>query len=89
MEIIDELEPERRNVYGGAVGYFGGGGSMDTCIALRTAVVKDGTIILQAGGGVVADSDPESEYQETINKAKALVRAAEEAVRFASAAQNL
>ena len=62
---------------------------MDTCIALRTAVVKDGTIILQAGGGVVADSDPESEYQETINKAKALVRAAEEAVRFASAAQNL
>ena len=89
MEIIDELEPERRNVYGGAVGYFGGGGSMDTCIALRTAVVKDGTIILQAGGGVDADSDPESEYQETINKAKALVRAAEEAVRFASAAQNL
>ncbi len=89
MEIIDELEPERRNVYGGAVGYFGGGGSMDTCIALRTAVVKDGTIILQAGGGVVADSDPESEYQETINKAKALVRAAEEAVRFASGGQNL
>ena len=52
-------------------------------------MIKDGTIILQAGGGVVADSDPESEYQETINKAKALVRAAEEAVRFASAAQNL
>jgi anthranilate synthase component 1 len=89
MEIIDELEPERRNVYGGAVGYFGGGGAMDTCIALRTAVVKDGTIILQAGGGVVADSDPESEYQETINKAKALVRAAEEAVRFATLRQNI
>ena len=89
MEIIDDLEPERRNVYGGAVGYIGGGGSMDTCIALRTAVVKDGTIILQAGGGVVADSDPESEYQETLNKAKALVRAAEEAVRFAAGGQNL
>jgi anthranilate synthase component 1 len=85
MEIIDELEPERRNVYGGAVGYFGGSGAMDTCIALRTAVLKDGELILQAGGGVVADSDPESEYQESLNKARALVRAAEEAVRFASA----
>ena len=84
MEIIDELEPERRNVYGGAVGYFGGSGAMDTCIALRTAVLKDGRLLLQAGGGVVADSDPESEYQESLNKAKALVRAAEEAVRFAS-----
>ncbi len=84
LEIIDELEPERRNVYGGAVGYIGGSGAMDTCIALRTAVLKDGKLILQAGGGVVADSDPEAEYQETINKAKALVRAAEEAVRFAS-----
>jgi anthranilate synthase component 1 len=84
MEIIDELEPERRNVYGGAVGYFGASGSMDTCIALRTAIHKDGRLIIQAGGGVVADSDPESEYQETINKARALVRAAEEAVRFAA-----
>ena len=84
MEIIDELEPERRNVYAGAVGYFGGSGAMDTCIALRTAVLKDGKLLLQAGGGVVADSDPESEYQESLNKAKALVRAAEEAVRFAS-----
>jgi anthranilate synthase component 1 len=84
MEIIDELEPERRNVYAGAVGYFGGSGAMDTCIALRTAVLKDGRLLLQAGGGVVADSDPESEYQESLNKAKALVRAAEEAVRFAS-----
>jgi anthranilate synthase component 1 len=84
MEIIDELEQERRNVYGGAVGYFGGSGAMDTCIALRTAVLKDGRLVLQAGGGVVADSDPESEYQESLNKAKALVRAAEEAVRFAA-----
>jgi anthranilate synthase component 1 len=84
MEIIDELEPERRNVYGGAVGYFGGSGAMDTCIALRTAVLKDGELTLQAGGGVVADSDPEGEYQESLNKAKALVRAAEEAVRFAA-----
>ncbi len=84
MEIIDELEPERRNVYAGAVGYFGGSGAMDTCIALRTAVLKDGTLTLQAGGGVVADSDPEGEYQESLNKAKALVRAAEEAVRFAA-----
>jgi anthranilate synthase component 1 len=84
MEIIDELEPERRNVYAGAVGYFGGSGAMDTCIALRTALHKDGKLILQAGGGVVADSDPEGEYQETLNKARALVRAAEEAVRFAA-----
>jgi anthranilate synthase component 1 len=84
MEIIDELEPERRNVYGGAIGYFGGSGAMDTCIALRTAVLKNGQLVLQAGGGVVADSDPEAEYQESLNKAKALVRAAEEAVRFAT-----
>ncbi len=85
MEIIDELEPTRRGVYAGAVGYFAANGSMDTCIALRTAVIKDETIYLQAGGGVVADSDPEAEYQESLNKAKALVRAAEEALRFAAA----
>ncbi|HYB10110.1 MAG TPA: anthranilate synthase component I [Alphaproteobacteria bacterium] len=84
MEIIDELEPERRGIYAGAVGYFAANGAMDTCIALRTALVKDGTMYVQAGGGVVADSDPEAEYQETRNKARALVRAAEEAVRFAS-----
>jgi anthranilate synthase component 1 len=83
MEIIDELEPERRGIYAGAVGYFGANGDMDTCIALRTAVVKDGTMYVQAGGGVVADSDPESEFQETRNKARALIRAAEEAIRFA------
>jgi len=85
MEIIDELEEDKRAIYAGAVGYFSANGSMDTCIVLRSAVVKDGVMHFQAGGGVVADSDPESEYQETINKARALVRAAEEAVRFASA----
>jgi len=84
MEIIDELEVSRRGVYAGAVGYFSADGSMDTCIALRTAVVKDDTMYVQAGGGVVADSDPESEYVETQNKARALIRAAEEAVRFAA-----
>ena len=84
MEIIDELESERRGIYAGAVGYFAANGAMDTCIALRTALVKDGTMYVQAGGGIVADSDPESEYQETLNKARALIRAAEEAVRFAS-----
>ncbi len=84
MEIIEELEPERRGFYAGAVGYFGAGGDMDTCIALRTALVKDGRMYVQAGGGVVADSDPEAEYQESCNKARALIRAAEEAVSFAS-----
>ncbi len=84
MEIIDELEKSRRGVYGGAVGYFAANGAMDRCIALRTALVKDGTVYIQAGGGVVADSDPEAEYQETVNKARALVRATEEAVQFAA-----
>ncbi len=83
MEIIDELEPERRGFYAGAAGYFGVDGSMDTCIALRTALVTGGKMIVQAGGGVVADSDPETEYQESRNKAQALIRAAEEAVKFA------
>jgi anthranilate synthase component 1 len=85
MEIIEELEPERRGLYAGAVGYFGASGAMDTCIALRTAVVKDGTMYVQAGGGIVADSTPEGEYQESRNKAQALLRAAQEAVRFAAA----
>jgi anthranilate synthase component I len=84
MEIIDELEHSRRGVYAGAVGYFSANGTMDTCIALRTALVKDGTMYVQAGGGVVADSDPEAEYQESVNKAKALFRAAQEAVRYAA-----
>ena len=89
MEIIDEFEKEKRGAaYAGAVGYFAADGSMDTCIVLRTALVKDGTMYVQAGGGVVADSQPEAEYQETVNKSKALLAAAEEAVRFASAAKR-
>ncbi|PTE19537.1 anthranilate synthase component I [Cereibacter changlensis JA139] len=83
MEIIDELEPEKRGVYGGGVGYFAANGEMDFCIALRTAVLKDETLYIQSGGGVVYDSDPESEYQETVNKALALRRAAENAGLFA------
>ncbi len=86
MEIIDELEVNKRGIYGGCVGYFGADGEMDTCIVLRTAIVKDGKMYVQAGAGVVADSDPESELQECVNKAKALFRAAEEAVRFAGRA---
>ena len=83
MEIIDEFEKEKRGAaYAGAVGYFAADGSMDTCIVLRTALVKDGMMYVQAGGGVVADSVPEAEYQETVNKAKALLAAAEEAARF-------
>ena len=89
MQIIDEFEKEKRGaVYAGAVGYFAADGSMDTCIVLRTALVKDGTMYVQAGGGIVADSVPEAEYQESVNKAKALMSAAEEAVRFASAAKR-
>ncbi|MEO7053669.1 MAG: anthranilate synthase component I [Rhizomicrobium sp.] len=88
MQIIDKFEKEKRGPYGGAVGYFAADGSMDTCIVLRTALVKDGMMYVQAGGGVVADSEPEAEYQETVNKARALMAAAEEAVRFASAAKK-
>ncbi|MDW4497544.1 anthranilate synthase component I [Sulfitobacter sp. D35] len=82
MQIIDELEPEKRGVYGGGVGYFSAGGDMDMCIALRTAVVKDETLYIQAGGGVVYDSDPEAEYQETVHKSNAIRRAAADAARF-------
>jgi anthranilate synthase component I len=88
MEIIDELEKEKRGVYAGCVGYFSAAGEMDTCIVLRTALVKDGVMYVQAGAGIVADSDPKSEQQECINKARALFRAAEEARRFASAARR-
>ncbi len=89
MQIIDEFEKEKRGaVYAGAVGYFAADGSMDTCIVLRTALIKDGMMYVQAGGGIVADSVPESEYQETVNKAKALMSAADEAVRFATAAKR-
>ncbi|HYZ64360.1 MAG TPA: anthranilate synthase component I [Acetobacteraceae bacterium] len=84
MEIIEELEPVRRGLYAGCIGYFAANGTMDTCIGLRTAVVKDGTMYVQAGGGVVADSTPEGEYEETRQKSRALFRAAEEAVRFAA-----
>ncbi len=83
MEIIDELEKHRRGVYAGCIGYFGANGDMDTCIALRTALVKDDTMYVQAGGGVVYDSSAEGEFQESINKSRALIRAAEEAVKFA------
>ncbi|MGI8527544.1 MAG: anthranilate synthase component I [Pseudolabrys sp.] len=88
MEIIDELEKEKRGLYAGCVGYFSAAGGMDSCIVLRTALVKDGKMYVQAGAGIVADSDPGSEQQECINKAKALFRAAEEAKRFASAAKR-
>ena len=82
MQIIDELEPEKRGIYGGGVGYFSAGGDMDMCIALRTAIVKDQKLYIQAGGGVVYDSDPESEYQETVHKSNAIRRAAADAARF-------
>ncbi|MFT6300175.1 MAG: anthranilate synthase component 1 [Saprospiraceae bacterium] len=75
MEIIDELEPVKRGVYGGAVGYIAWNGNMDTAIAIRTAVIKDGKLYVQAGAGVVADSLPELEWKETINKARAIFRA--------------
>ena len=83
MQIIDELERDKRGVYAGCVGYFSANGDMDTCIVLRTAIVKDGKMYVQAGAGIVADSVPSSEHAECVNKAKALFRAAEEAVRFA------
>ena len=72
MEIIDELEPTRRGVYAGAVGYLDFRGNLDTCITIRTMLVKDDTVFIQAGAGIVADSDPSSEFEETRNKAKAL-----------------
>jgi anthranilate synthase component I len=88
MEIIDELEKDRRGPYAGCVGYFSAGGEMDTCIVLRTALVKDGVLHVQAGAGIVYDSVPESEQQECVSKARAVIRAAEEAVRFAERASN-
>ena len=77
MEIIDELEPVKRNIYGGAVGYIGWNDNMDMAIAIRTAVIKQNKLHVQAGGGVVADSDPQMEWEETMNKARAIIRAAE------------
>ena len=82
MEIIDELEPEKRGVYGGGCGYFAANGDMDMCIALRTAVLKDEKLYIQAGGGVVYDSDPQAEFEETVNKANAIKAAAKDAGLF-------
>ncbi len=86
MQIIDELEAEKRGPYAGCVGYFSADGEMDTCIVLRTAIVKAGRMYVQAGAGIVADSDPASEQNECVSKAKALFRAGEEARRFANQA---
>ena len=79
MEIIAELEPDKRGPYAGAVGYFDFSGNLDTAIAIRTIVIKDGVAHVQAGGGIVADSVPENEYQETLNKAQALFTAIKQA----------
>jgi anthranilate synthase component 1 len=88
MEIIEELEPSRRGLYAGCIGYFAANGTMDTCIGLRTAVLKDGVMYVQSGVGVVADSDPEAEYAESVQKARALFRAAEDAARYVTAPER-
>ncbi len=75
MEIIDELEPEKRGIYGGAMGYLAWNGNMDMAIAIRTAVIKNDKLFIQAGAGIVADSQPQMEWEETLNKARAIVRA--------------
>jgi anthranilate synthase component 1 len=77
MEIIDQLEPEKRGVYGGAMGYLGWNGNMDMAIAIRTALIKDGRLNVQAGAGIVADSVASLEWEETLSKAQAIVRAVE------------
>jgi anthranilate synthase component 1 len=82
MQIIAQYEPSQRGFYAGALGYVGYDGNMDTCIMLRTALLKDGRIHIQAGAGIVADSVPSSEYQETVSKASALFKAVEMAERF-------
>ena len=79
MEIIEELEPTRRGSYAGCIGYFSYSGNMDTCITIRTILIKDETAYIQVGAGIVADSIPENEYQETLNKAMAMLRAIKEA----------
>lgn len=88
MEIIDEVEPHRRGPYAGAVGYIDYGGNMDTCIALRTIVIQDGTAFVQAGAGIVADSDPKMEYQETLNKARGILKAIEITEKRSAAASK-
>ena len=77
LEIIEELEPEQRGIYSGAIGYLGWHGNMDTAIAIRTAIIRDKKVYVQAGAGIVADSIPENEWQETLNKAKAILTAVE------------
>ena len=77
MQIIEELEPTRRGVYGGAIGYFSYNGNLDACITIRTLLVKDGMAYVQAGGGIVADSDADAEFEETVNKSKSVRRAIE------------
>ena len=84
MEIIEELENLNRSFYGGAMGYFDSNGQMDTCISLRTGLVKDNNLYIQAGGGVVFDSNPEKEYQETINKAQAIIDAAQDSYKYSN-----
>jgi anthranilate synthase component 1 len=84
MEIIGELEPDQRGADAGCVGYFGFEGNLDTCITIRTILIKNGTAFMQAGGGVVFDSDPAEEYQETINKAQGSIRAIDSAERSGS-----
>ncbi len=88
MEIIEELEPVRRGVYGGAVGYFGFAGTMDTCIAIRTMLIKGGRVYMQAGAGIVADSDPEREQAECLNKARGMLQALKRAEQIAPRAQR-
>ncbi|WP_257292617.1 chorismate-binding protein, partial [Endozoicomonas sp. ONNA1] len=88
MEIIDQLEPVKRGVYGGAVGYLAWNGNMDTAIAIRTAVIKDRKLHVQAGAGIVADSIPEMEWKETMNKGRALFKAVAMAQTGLSAASN-
>jgi anthranilate synthase component 1 len=85
MEIIDEIEPSQRGPYGGAVGYFSFTGNMDFCITIRTMMIKDGRIFIQVGAGIVADSDPHAEYQETWNKAEGMMQA----IRLASSGFEL
>jgi anthranilate synthase component 1 len=75
MEIIEELEPTRRGPYAGSVGYFSYSGNMDMCITIRTLIMKGGKVYVQAGAGIVADSEPENEYRETVNKAKGMMKA--------------
>jgi anthranilate synthase component 1 len=89
MEIIDELESVRRGVYAGAVGYFSYTGNTDTAVALRTLLIKNNRVYVQAGGGVVADSDPASEFEESVNKARAMIRALNAAREFETAATGL